>query len=320
MSFLKTHVNPKTAAYLSALLLWASIGSSSVSAADLRQKSYASPEQASMALLDAAQSGDGQRIRAVFGRHWKSLGSGDPVLAKREREAFAAAYNEKHEVRLLDETKATLVLGKEEWPFPIPLVKANNAWRFDTATGMIEILNRRIGRNETNTIQVLLAIADAQQEYASRDHDGDGLLEFAQKFSSGDGKFDGLYWPVQGGQSESPMGLLVAKATGEGYTFRSDRPTPYWGYYYRILRGQGGAARGGSYSYLAGDSMIGGFAVIASPAEYGASGVKTFMINHDGVVFEKDLGPKTSRLAADIQRFDPGEGWVLTGKSEIAVK
>ena len=320
MSFLKTHVNPKTACCLSALVVWASIGSSSVSAADLRQQGYASPEQASMALLDAAQSGDGQRIRAVFGRHWKSLGSGDPVLAKREREAFATAYNEKHEVRLLGETKATLVLGKEEWPFPIPLVKTKNAWRFDTAAGMTEILNRRIGRNETNTIQVLLAIADAQQEYASRDHDGDGLLEYAQKFSSGDDKFDGLYWPVQAGQSESPLGLLVAKATAEGYTFRSDKPTPYWGYYYRILTDQGSAARGGSYSYLAGDNMIGGFAVIASPAEYGASGVKTFMINHDGAVFEKDLGTKTPRLAADIRQFDPGEGWVLTGKSEIAVK
>jgi hypothetical protein len=281
-------------------------------AAGPAQRSFASPEAAAAALLEAARSGDVSRTRAVLGPAAAQLGSGDPVLSRREREAFTSAYAERHEIRRAG-VRATLVLGPDEWPFPVPLVKGAKGWRFDTAAGIDEIVNRRIGHNELNTIQVLLAIVDAQNDYAAVDRNGDGLHEYARAFASSPGARDGLYWDTQPGQPESPLGPLVARATIEGYRFAGGARTPYWGYYFRIIDRQGPHARGGEFSYLAGERLIGGFAVVAWPAEYGASGVKTFLVNHDGRVFERDLGPDTARIAPDITVFDPAPGWLPVG-------
>lgn len=280
--------------------------------AEPAQKIYATPEAAASALLDAARSGNSKHLQSVFGPEAKHLGSGDPVLAKRERERFVLAYEEKHALRMDGEARAMLVLGNNEWPFPVPLVKAGSTWRFDTATGKEEIINRRIGRNELYAMQVLRAIVDAQHEYASVDRDGDGVREFAWKFSSNAGQHDGLYWQVKAGEAASPLGPLMARAEREGFSAKRDKPTPYWGYYYRILSGQGSEAKGGAYSYLADQNMIGGFAIVAYPANYGVSGVKSFIVNHDGVVFEKDLGDVTKKYAEKLNQFNPGPGWVAS--------
>jgi len=299
---------------LSAIALTFALSSTPLAAAEPAQQSYASPEAAATALIEVARAGDARSIRAVFGPQGSRLGSGDPVQARGERESFVNAYNEKHTLRMDGESRATLILGKDEWPFPVPLVKAGNAWRFDTAAGLDEIVNRRIGRNELQTTQVLLAIVDAQQEYAADDRDGDGVREYAQKFSSSAGKFDGLYWPAKAGEPASPLGPLVASAVRQGHRVIGGKSTPYRGYYYRMLTGQGSAAKGGAYNYLAGSKMIGGFAVLAYPAEYGKSGIKSFLVNHDGVVFEKDLGADTARAAASIKEFNPGSGWAASTK------
>ena len=302
--------------FLSAFALTLTLAAAPLAAAEPAQQTYASPDAASAALLEIARTGDAKSIRSVFGPQGKRLGSGDPVQAKGERETFIHAYNEKHSLLLDGENRATLVLGNDEWPFPVPLVKAGNAWHFDTAAGLDEIVNRRIGRNELQTTQVLLAVVDAQQEYATEDRDGDGVREYAQKFASSPGKFDGLYWPAKAGEPASPLGPLVASAVRQGQRITGIKPpTPYRGYYYRMLTGQGSAAKGGAYSYLAGSKMIGGFAVLAYPAEYGKSGVKSFLVNHDGVVFEKDLGAGTAKAAKAIGEFNPGEGWVASVKT-----
>ncbi len=295
--------------FLSAIALTVTVASTPLSAAEPPQQTYTSPDAASAALLEVARSGDAKRIRAVFGPQGSRLGSGDEMQAKGERATFINAYNEKHSLRMDGESRATIILGNDEWPFPVPLVKSGNAWRFDTAAGLDEIINRRIGRNELQTTQVLLAIVDAQQEYATEDRDGDGVREYAQKFASSPGKFDGLYWPVKAGEPASPLGPLVASAVRQGRLDIGGKPTPYHGYYYRMLTGQGSAAKGGAYSYLAGSKMIGGFAVLAYPAEYGKSGVKSFLVNHDGMVFEKDLGADTARAAKAINAFNPEAGW-----------
>jgi DUF2950 family protein len=277
-------------------------------AAEPKQKTFGTPDAAVAALVEAAQSGDQKALAAIFGPEGKKLGSGDPVQAKREREQFLAAYQEKHEV-VSQGDRATLIVGKNDWPLPIPLVKAGDAWHFDTAAGREEILNRRIGQNELNTIQVLLAIVDAEREYASQDRNGDGKLEYAMKFRSSPGKKDGLHWPVKEGEPPSPLGTLAANAVREGYSFKSGKPTPYWGYYYRILKSQGKDAPGGSYDYVVQGKMFGGFAVLAYPAKYGASGVMSFMVNHDGVVYEKDLGAGTGTAAPKITQFNPDKSW-----------
>ena len=297
---------------LAALAMAAAVLAPPASAAAPKQKTYATPEAASAALLAAARAGKRAGFQSVFGPEADGLGSGDPALAKLERERFVVAYNEKHSLRMDGDARATLVLGNNEWPFPVPLVKTKSgkAWRFDTAAGKEEIVNRRVGRNELYAIQVLMAIADAQRDYASVDRDGDGVREYAPKFASAAGKHDGLYWPAKEGEPGSPLGALVASAVREGFATNTGKPMPYWGYYYRILSEQGGDARGGAYSYVADGKMIGGFAVVAYTAEYGASGVKTFIVNHDGRVFEKDLGEDSAKAAATMTAFNPGAGWV----------
>lgn len=293
-------------------LLFAAFAWSVQAAQPAAQKTFASADAAVAALVEAARKDDKAAIDAIFGPAAKSLGSGDAVQEKTERANFVAAYDEKHELKLEGDARATLILGKSGWPFAVPLVKAGDSWKFDTAAGKEELLNRRIGRNELRTIQVLQAIADAQREYAAEDRDGDGVREYAQTFRSSAGKRDGLYWPARAGEPQSPLGPFAANAVREGYkgAGAAGKPTPYWGYYFRILKAQGKDAPGGKYGYLAkGRNMIGGFAVIAYPAQYAASGVMSFMISHDGVVYEKNLGPKTAQIAAAMSEFNPGEGW-----------
>lgn len=302
------------------LALLLAIAATPVTAAPLYGKAYPSPDAAAADLLEAARSGNSKRIQTVFGAKAKQLGSGDPVRAKYERDQFVSAYNEKHQLRMDGEQRATLVLGNNEWPFPIPVVKIGNIWRFDPAAGMDEIVNRRIGQNELYAIQVLQAIVDAQYEYASIDRDGDGLREYAQKFSSTPGQHDGLYWPTQAGEAPSPLGPLLAFAESRGYAKKSGKPAPYWGYYYRILTEQGSNTPGNAYNYLADGKLIGGFAVIAYPADYGASGIKSFIVNHEGVVYEKDLGVDTAKTAAAIKQFNPGDHWEKAVKPELTAR
>ena len=202
-----------------------------------------------------------------------------------------------------------LLVGKDDWPMPIPLVQRGGSWVFDVEQGREEILHRRIGKNELSTIQVVLAIVDAQQDYWRMDIDGDGVREYAQKFRSDPGKKNGLYWKAKAGEEQSPLGPLAAEAKVEGYKAASAGATPYHGYYYKIITAQGKNASGGAYRYLVKGKMIGGFAVIAAPAQYGNSGVMTFIVNHDGVVYEKDLGKNTIESAKKMNRFDPDKTW-----------
>jgi Protein of unknown function (DUF2950) len=202
--------------------------------------------------------------------------------------------------------KAVLVIGNEEWPFPIPLVRKDDSWQFDTAAGREEILARRIGRNELNTIEACLAFVDAQQEYAEKGIGGNGV--YAQRIVSQPGKKDGLYWPAASGEDESPLGDLAASAAAEGYRAGQQR-MPYHGYYYRVLTRQGPSALGGAIDYVVRGKMIGGFALVAYPAEYGNSGVMTFVVNHQGVVFQKDLGLSTARVSGAMTTFNPDQSW-----------
>ncbi len=276
----------------------------------IKQRRFASLEAATSALVDAIRTGDRKAMLAIFGEEGKGIvWSGDEVSDRRARERFVAAYDEKHR---LDGGggKVVLVVGRDDFPFPIPIVPDGPSWRFDTAAGKEEILNRRIGQNELNTIQVCLAYVDAQREYYARDPDGDALLQYAQKFASSPGRRDGLYWPTSPGEPASPLGPFVARARGEGYSKRSPNvPVPYWGYYYRILTAQGKDAPGGAYDYLAHGRLIGGFALVAYPAQYGVSGVMTFMVNHDGVVYQKDLGPNSAAIARAMRQFNPDSTW-----------
>jgi hypothetical protein len=281
-------------------------------AATAQQKSFSTAEEAVKAAIAAARAGDDKELAAIFGSGSDEvLSSGDAVADKLRRTEFLQAYDEKNRLEREDENMV-LVIGKDDWPFPIPLLRQKNGgWVFDTVKGKEEILNRRIGRNELDVIQVVLAYVDAQREYAMKDHDGDGLLEYAQKFRGDPGKKNGLYWEAKAGEEESPLGPLAARAVKEGYGQKkpSDKPLPFHGYYYRILTAQGKSAPGGAYSYLVKDSMVGGFALVAYPAEYGNSGVMTFIVNHEGKVFEKNLGTNTASLAQNMKEYNPDKTW-----------
>ena len=276
-----------------------------------QQRVFASPEDAVKALIEAGKSDDSAALMKIFGPESKdAVGSGDPVADRENRKAFVAAYEEANKLVREGDAKAVLQVGKEDWPFPIPIVKQGESWRFDTKAGKEEILNRRIGKNELSVIQVCLAYVDAQREYATKDRNKDGLLEYAQKFRSSPGKKDGLYWEAKEGEPSSPLGPLAAQAVKAGYKTESQgQPTPYHGYYFKILTGQGKNARGGAYDYVVKGKMMGGFALVAWPAKYASSGVVTFIVNHDGVVYEKDLGPKTASVASGMTKFDADSSW-----------
>ena len=290
-------------------------------AAAARQKGFASPEDAVKALVDALKSNDTKALSALFGPDSRDLVfSGDPVADKSRRERFVVRFEEKNRLEEVSADKVVLHVGSEDWPFPIPVVKRGNAWRFDAKEGREEILARRIGGNELNVIQVCLAYVDAQREYASKDRNGDGFLEYAQKFASTPGKHDGLFWKAKEGEEESPLGPLAAQAVREGYSGKKsgDKPIPYKGYYYKILKGQGKDAPGGAYSYVANGKMIGGFAMVAYPATYGSSGIMTFIVNHDGIVYQKDLGVKTEGIVAKMTLFNPDKTWKKVDVREAA--
>ena len=278
-------------------------------AAKPAQKTFGTPEAAVEALVKALRDHNEKELVALFGPGSETLiSSGDEVDDRERMEKFVRLYGEANRLEPAGDKKLIVYVGKNDWPFPIPIVKVGESWRFDTKRGREEILNRRIGENELDTIQTCLAIVDAQREYAALDRDGDGLLAYAQKFYSTRGKTDGLYWEVKPGEKPSPMGPLVAKAQGEGYV-TGEKPAPYNGYFYRILNAQGKSAKGGAYSYLVKGKMVGGFAIVAYPATYAVSGVKTFIVNHNGVVFQKDLGPKTGKLAKNMKTYDPDKTW-----------
>ena len=278
-------------------------------AAKSKQKTFEKPEDAVEALVKALRDGSEKELLAIFGPGSETLiSSGDKIDDRERRENFVRLYGEANRLEPAGDRKVIIHIGKNDWPFPIPIVKAGESWRFDTKQGREEILNRRIGENELDAIQTCLAIVDSQREYAAVDRDGDGLLEYAQKFYSTRGKMDGLYWEVKPGEKPSPLGPLVAKAQGEGY-MPGGKPAPYNGYFFRILTAQGKSAKGGAYSYLVKGKMVGGFAVVAYPATYAVSGVKTFIVNHEGVVYEKDLGLKTVKLAKSMKAYNPDKTW-----------
>ena len=279
-------------------------------AAAPKQLTYASPEEAVQALITAAKAADSKGMFAILGSSAKPLvDSGDAVSDKARRARFVASYDEASKLERSGDTKVILTTGKDAWPFPIPLAKEAAGWRFDTAAGKDEILNRRIGSNELSTMQALLAYVDAQRDYYRLNPQKDKLQGYAQKLVSSKGKRDGLYYPTKAGESLSPLGPRFDAAKAEGYGGSDAKTTAYHGYHYRILKGQGADASGGAYDYRAQGRMIGGFALIAWPASYRNSGVMTFMVNHDGVVFEKDLGPGTATVVGEITRFNPDKGW-----------
>ncbi|HTT07287.1 MAG TPA: DUF2950 domain-containing protein [Gammaproteobacteria bacterium] len=288
------------------------IPASTPAASSQRQMQFASPEEAVEALVKAARDGETGGLLNVLGPAGNKLVySGDPVADKLGREKFVTKYDAAHKIERQNDTTAILSIGDEAWPFAIPIVKEGGAWRFDTAKGAQEILTRRIGRNELNAIEVCRAYVDAQREYASVDRNGDGILEYAQKFRSSPGRHDGLYWDVQGGEEESPMGPMVASARAEGYGGKEPhrQRAPYHGYYYKILIRQGAAAMAGAFDYVVNGHMIGGFALVAFPAKYGGSGIMTFIVNQDGTVYQKNLGPDTAAIARQMTIFNPDLTW-----------
>jgi len=279
--------------------------------AAVKQKTFTSPEEAVKALVAAARNNNDKELAAIFGPDAKDLlSSGDTVADRRRRENFLKHFDEKNSLSPEGESMI-IVIGKNDWPFPIPIAKKGQTWFFDTQKGKEEVLNRRIGENEFYTIQTCLAIVDAQREYAILDRDGDNLNEYAEKFASDPGKKNGLYWATKDGEEPSPLGQLLAQAKAEGYSKKGAKgnPVPYHGYYYRILKAQGKNTAGGAYNYVIKGNMIGGFAVVAYPAKYGNSGVMTFIVNHDGTVYQKNLGNNTAKIAKAMTKYAPDKTW-----------
>lgn len=271
------------------------------------QTSFASPQEAVDALVVASRSDKKGELLKILGPNAdKLVSSGDNVADQEGREKFVTAYDKAHRIENTPNGRAVLLVGEEEWPMPIPLVRSNNSWRFDATAGEEEILNRRIGRNELNVVGVCRAYVEAQEEFAAQSSSG----EYAQRFHSHDGQHDGLYWPTAEGEDESPFGSLIADATVEGYKAKTiSKHNPYHGYFYQILKGQGQHASGGAKDYMVNGHMMNGFALIAFPARYGDSGVMTFVVNQNGIVYEKNLGPATTKIARHIKQFDPDSSW-----------
>jgi len=309
------HLIPLLLAVVLAAPIPSAFSATAVKAETSAQRTFASPEDAAAALIAAAHASDRQAIFSIMGAGSSSwLPSGDAAGDREDWIRFVTAYETKHLIVPGPDGRATLVVGNEEWPFPAPLMRRGDTWFFDAATGREEVIRRRIGRNELDTMQTLLAIVDAQREYASDDPDGNGFHDYARRFISTPGKRDGLYWPVEEGARPSPLGPLIGTAASSiraSYSGNPDHSGPgsYHGYRYRLLEAQGKAAPGGAYDYRVGDKLIGGFAVVAYPREYGVSGVMTFMINHDGVLYEKNLGAKTERIVLEMKLFNPDASW-----------
>jgi hypothetical protein len=267
-----------------------------------QQKTFPSAEAAMNAFGDAVATSDDDAMKALLGADYRTL---IPPVGAEARYRFLAAWAKSHAVKPDGDAEAHIAVGTDGWTLPIPIVKSAQGWRFDVRAGAEEMRIRRIGRNELAVEQVLLAIYDAQKEYTRQDRNGDGVLQYAAKFTSSPGKRDGLYWPTKAGEAPSPLGPAVAAARAAG----GSADAGYYGYRYKLLTGQGKNAPGGAFDYVARGRMIGGFAVVAWPVKYGDTGVMTFMVSHDGVVYEKDLGPDTAARASAMTRFDPDPSW-----------
>ncbi len=279
-------------------------------------KAFNTPEEAVSALASATRIQDTNALRVIFGPGVADLENPDRVQATNDLRAFTAAYDQTRRIDRESESRCVLEVGDKFWPFPVPSVKKDGPWYFDTEAGKEELLNRRIGGNELEALEAVRAYVAAQREYAEQDRDGDEVLEYAQKFISTPGTKDGLYWPHDLGGEISPLGPLVAEAQSRGYTPKSSQPEessqPFHGYYFKILTRQGQSAPGGKYSYIINGNMIGGFALVAWPADYRNSGIMTFIVNQRGRVYQKDLGPKTDSVAAKMKAYDPDETWNLS--------
>jgi hypothetical protein len=276
---------------------------------------FAAPEEAVAALGKAVNATNHAVLRTLFGAAAEQLVNPDEVQGASELADFAAAFNAANRLVSESSTRRILEIGTEAWPFPIPLVKVANGWQFDTTAGLEELLNRRVGRNELDVLRVMRAYVQAQREYASRDRDGDEVLEYAQKISSTPGQTDGLYWPPEVNGELSPLGPLVAFAQGEGYSRKSSADAglqPFHGYFFKILTRQGKHAPGGKHDYVINGNMIAGFAMVAWPAEHGDSGVMTFIVNQQGRVYQQNLGPKTPEIVQKMKEYDRDPGWQMS--------
>ncbi|MBP0466273.1 DUF2950 domain-containing protein [Roseomonas sp. PWR1] len=273
---------------------------------------FATPEEGFAALADAARRQDVPRLTRVLGEGALPLiRTGDRASDAAAVARFAAAYDARHAVLRPSPDRAVVEVGEDRYPFPIPLIRRGDGWRFDAAQGADEIVTRRIGRNELDTIQTLLAIADAQDDYARTAGRQGAFMAYARRFFSTPGQRDGLFWATAEDEPPSPLGPFVAAASAGGYAPArpGDAPRPLNGYLFRILEAQGPSAPGGAMEFVVNGRMIGGFGVVAWPLQYGRSGIKTFIVSHRGEVFERDLGPDTARIVARITTYDPGEGW-----------
>jgi Protein of unknown function (DUF2950) len=280
-------------------------------------QTYSSPDEAMKDLIAVARAKDRSALVRIFGADVRRMLSGDLVAETNELERFALRADQKADLVNDSDSQATIEIGDEGWPFPVPLVKTGTTWAFDTRKGVDELLKRRIGRNELNTMILSVSFAVAQWDYfLDGDWNSDGIQEFAQKFISSPGKKDGLYWPTSGGEAESPLGPLAEAERSGGYSIRRDaegnvESQPVNGYYVKMLKGQGPSAVGGRYGYVINGHQIAGFAMVAYPAVYGSSGVMTFIVNQQGRVYHKDLGPSTATIANAMTVFDPAKGWTI---------
>jgi hypothetical protein len=295
----------------SALIVGGAVATTSSAAEVAAQKNFASAEEAVSTVVADLKSNNVGDLAAIFGpRVERLLTSGDEVADRNARERFIATYEESHHLDQ-KEDNAVLVIGKEDWPFPIPLRKIGDRWQFDTAAGEQELINRRIGRNELATIQTMLAYVDAQLDYAELIQQRTGTAEYAQFIVSHPGKEDGLYWPVAEGEAPSPLGPLFAEARLVGYrkSGTAEGRVPYNGYFFKILTAQGSDAPGGAVDYIIRGKMIGGFGLVAWPAQYGDSGVMSFIVDHQAIVYQKNLGPQSGAIAEAMTRYDPDASW-----------
>ena len=297
----------KMLAFFTALVLCQSMTSHGAS---ITGQSFATPREAVAALQRAASAADLTQLRAIFGPHLDEIANPDRVQATNEVASFAAALQQTNRLVSAGNKRMVIEYGLDAAPFAVPLVEKNGRWVFDTEAGAEELINRRIGRNELAVLDAVRTYVQAQREYAGRDRDDDDVLEYAQKFASTAGTKDGLYWPLDLDGTMSPLGPLVAEAQAVGYRKSSDAgPQPFHGYYFRILTRQGKHAPGGAYDYIINGNMIGGFALVAWPAEYDETGVMTFIVNQQGRVYQKDLGSRTDKIAGSMKTYDPDDTW-----------
>lgn len=274
-------------------------------------ETFTSPEEAFNRLVEAIRSGNQSQLVGLIGPHGKAIFSSEARISSQNRDRFLQEYGEQKRLEKVGDNLIVLHVGREDWPWPIPLVRVGQKWRFDIERGRKEILARRIGGNEVAAVQVCLAFVDAQREYAREHLNAKGLGEYAQKFFSDQGKENGLCWTSNQEEKQGPLGPLLAKAcpTDHSALSRGEKPAPYYGYYYKILTRQGPGARGGAYNYIVDGKMIGGFALVAYPAFFGRSGIMTFIVNQDGQVYEKNLGKKTGEIARAMEAFNPDKTW-----------